>query len=262
MTRTRTVAVIVAVVLAVGLAGCGAMSADGGSADSSAADINTSNYDASELASSASTTMSEVESYTFTTDISIEASDDTSTASIEMEGDGKANHATERMYMDMHMDIDAGMRSVSEDVEAYQVGDTVHMKVRGDWQSQPAQQATWTGTGPGMQSELLADSDVSIEGTETVNGEETIVVSVDPDEQTLEELAKQQSSTDASNEDMEIRSASVTQYVSPEEPHYVVKSEIQMTAVSDDGVTMSMNATTTMDDHEEDISIDVPDEAR
>jgi hypothetical protein len=60
---------------------------------------------------------------------------------------------------------------------------------------------------------------------------------------------------------MEIESATVTQYIAAEDPHYVMKSEVDMVAIID-GQEVDMTMAVTMDDHARDVTIDVPDDVR
>lgn len=259
MTRTRQLLLVAVVGLAVALAGCGTMTSVLGD-DDGGPDVNVSNYDAETLAQDAQAAMESVDSYTFEMDMEMAAQSQMGEASIEMSGDGRANIANERLYMDMHMDVSTPMQSASEDVEAYQVGDTMYTKIRGTWQTQPAEQSTWSQTGPGQQSAYLEDAEVSIEGAETVNGEDTLVVSVEPTDEALEAVAATSAdSQDVSASRMEIESATVTQYIAAEEPHYVMRTELAMTAVVD-GTEMELSMDISMDDHGEEVTVDVPDE--
>lgn len=271
MTQTRRIVLVIALSLAVVLAGCGAVtSGDGGDNGTavdpsndvnSSNDIDPSNYEAETLQQEAQASMQEVNSLTMEMDIDMEVDGQMGSSSISMEADGAANYETQRMHFEeLSIDLSTPRGEQSATAEAYQIEDTMYIDDGSGWQSQPADDSSWGQDSVSQQSDLLEGADVSIEGTEVVNGENTLVVSVEPTDEALQELAGETAgSSSSSASSMEIESATVTQYIAAEDPHYVMKSEVDMVAVID-GQNVDMTMTITMDDHEEEVTIDVPDE--
>lgn len=259
MTRLRRIALLVVVSLAIVLAGCGAASLESGD---DGPDVDTSNYDAETLQQEAQASMQDVNSLTMGMDIDMEVEGRMGTASISMESDAAANYEARRMHLeDLSMEVSSPAGEQSVTAEAYQVGDTMYLNEGSGWQSQPADNAAWSQSGVSQQSELLDDADVTIEGAEVVNDEDTLVVSVEPTDESLQELAGETAASSTTGSTMEIESATVTQYIAAEDPHYVMKSEVDMTATVE-GQTVDLSMSYTMDDHEEAVTIDVPDEVQ
>lgn len=261
MTRTRTIAIVLAVVLAIGLAGCGALSAD---SNDGGTDVDPSNYSAESLQQEAQASMEAVDSLTLEMNIDMDIEGPMSSGSMSIEGEGAANYGTERMHFEsLEVDLSTPRGDRSASGEAYQVGSTMYVNDGTGWNSQPADDTTWSQDTATQQTDLLEDAEVSIEGAESVNGQDALVVSVAPSDAALEEMAGSTAgSGSTSANSMEIESATVTQYIAAEEPHYVLKSEVEMVVVGSQGEEVDMTMTVTMDDHGEDVTIDVPDDVR
>lgn len=251
MTRTRKLVLIGVLVLSVGLAGCSGLT--GGDEELT---------EAERLQQDAIADMEDVDSYTFTMDMSMDMESDQGDATIDIRADGAANRAEERMYMNMTMDITSQGQTQSINQEVYQLGETMYVQQFGTWQSQSVGSDAWENNNAAQQSELLEDADVSIVGNDTVNGVEVRVLEVEPDEEALEEFAQSGTNTGQSGptqSSMSIESATVRQYVAAESPHYVLRTEMDMEAtVEGNPVTMTM--TMSFDDLDEDVTIDVPEE--
>lgn len=256
MNGTRRTLLLAVVVLAVAIAGCSAIGGGGNEVD-----VDPSNYSAESLQQEAQASMANVTSVTMEMGIESEVQGPMGAASSSIEAEAAANYETRRMHfesLDIERSTPQGSDSVS--AEAYQVGDTMYVDAGAGWRSLSADGAAWSQGTAAQQTELLDDAEVSIEGAESVNGEDALVVSVEPSDAALAELAGSTSSSTAlSAGSMEIQSATVTQYIAAEDPHYVLKSELDMVAVIQ-GNEIDQTITVTMDDHDETVTIDVPEE--
>lgn len=258
MTRRHTIVVAAVLVLAAVLAGCSALgTGDGGGG----ADVNTSAYDADTLAQDAQTAWEELDSYTYSMELDITGQTRIGEIEVSMEGNGRTNFTNERSARDMQLKISNATQSISYNVERYRVGDTSYLKFdrRGFWQRQPADETTLSQAGPNQQSALLENAELTIEGAERVNGEDTLVVSAEPTDEALEDVAAASAQqADDSESWTDIESASLTQYIAAEEPHHVLRTELEIGARTAEGQHREMILVISTDDHGEDIRIELP----
>ena len=197
--------------------------------------------------------------------------------SVDMTGEGAVNESSERMRMSSTTDIGEGTEQ-----QTYVVNDTVYTKTEmggdGSWyrmDSRSEVSQTWNSSAPaGDYEEILEISEVSHEGTETVDGESAYVLSLDPDPDAYTDLLKERlnGATDGGTPPLfgdggaTVEDASARYWISEKTGH-VLRTRSEMDLSFGMGNTgESMSATVEIDvrmyDHGEDVSVELPDEAR
>lgn len=231
--QKRTLATLSVAALLV-TAGCAGLVDDGGASD------------AEQRAQDASDAMADVDTYRMTMAMNISANGQT----ISMSQDGVFDHEAQRARLDMTV---FGAEGV-----AYMDGDTMYVKSNSRWQTQDlSEDDPWkSGNGITQQQNILESGDVSIEGTETVDGAETTVLSVDPDEDELKELLAQQQSQ--SFEDVTIEDASYRLYVGDDDLPRKVEMTMEMTV---NGQSADAEMTAYFSEFGEPVDITIPEEA-
>ena len=196
--------------------------------------------------------------------------------SVGMTGEGVVNESSERMRMSSTVDMGEGIEQ-----ETYVVNDTVYTKSGMDengWykmDSESEVSQTWNTSAPaGDYEEILEISDVSHEGTETVDGESAYVLRLDPDPDEYTELLKDRLNGATSDDGLSlfgdggatVDEASARYWISEETGH-VLRTESEMD-LSFGGSSMSKDVSATVEldlrmyDHGDDITVELPDEAR
>lgn len=239
--RIRSLLVVAALALLVATAGC----ADGGS---------TAPTDAPEpdaLQRNATATMQDVTSATVTMSMDMDANQQT----VSMDAEGEMDVENRRMRMDLTMDT--GGRTV--EVTQYVIDETAYQKIQGSWQTQDLSgQGMWAGGNQlALQERMLENATVEITGSDTVDGRDVWVVSIDPSDEAIQQLL---SGTAANvGENVDIESLTFEQYVDAES-HYVRKLDMAMDAQIQ-GQSASLNMTMTFDDFNEPVDIQLPEDA-
>lgn len=240
--QTRALLVTVALALLLATAGC---TDDGstGPADAPSADA---------LQENATAVMQEVSTAAFTMSMDIESGGQT----ITMDADGVMDAENRQMRMVMRMDV--GDRSV--EVTQYIVDETAYQRIQGQWQTRNLRgQDIWQqGNQIALQRRMLENSTVEIVGSDTLDGRDVWVVSVDPSEDAIQQLVGQTGT--GVGENVEVDSLTFEQYVDAETYH-VRKIDMTMDATIQ-GDSASLNMTMTFGDFDEPVDIQVPEEAR
>lgn len=245
--RKRTLLVTVLLTLLVAVSGClgGANGPQGDSTPS-----------AEQIQENTVSAMKDVETATYEMQMTISAGGQ----NVEMTADGAIDRAAKRMRMNLSMD--AGLQSL--ETTQYVEGNTSYIRLNGQWRTQDISRQTpgegfWSNNQFAQQTDALEGASVQLNGTETVNGEETYRLEVDADQETVNELLQQQSAATGAIENVDIDNVQFTQYVDTESNH-IRKVEMQMD-MSVQGQEATAAMTMSYDNFNEDVSIDIPDAA-
>ena len=233
--QRRTLAVLSVAALLV-TAGCAGLTGNGGGAS-----------DAEQVKQDATNAMQDVDTYRMSMEMDISSNGRT----ISMTQDGAFDHEAKQARLNASI---FGMQTVT-----YLDGTTMYVKSNGRWRSRNmSDQNPWeSGNGITQQQQILESGDVSVVGTETVDGVETTVLSVDPDEGKLKELIAQQQSQ--SFEGITIDNATYRLYVANESD---LPRKMEMTMeMSIDGQTADANMTAHFSEFGEPVNVTVPEEA-
>lgn len=239
-----------------------------------------SSVNADEVRDDSLDAMEDVETYRFDMEMNITMDGwggDMEGFSVGMTGEGVVNESSERMRMSSTTNIGEGTEQ-----RTYVVNDTVYTKsgIGEDesWYKMGSESEvprTWNTSAPaGDYEEILKISDVSHEGTETVDGESAYVLRLDPDPDAYTELLKERlnGATDGGAPPLfgeggaTVEDASARYWISEETGH-VLRTESEMDLSFEIGNTgESMSATVELNvrmyDHGEDVSVELPEEAR
>jgi outer membrane lipoprotein-sorting protein len=236
MSGSTNVRVVLALVLAVSLAGCGAANLpflgddvdDDGQAEQIAADA----VGEMQSASAYNFTMTQVVGF--------------GQNEVNMTAEGTVNHATERLYMDVTESVLTNTTRSKEFTEVYVVDDT---RCRSDrnadsgWSSTNAS-ALWNqGLSADSQASLLNASGTSavLRENRTVRGEPAYVVEVRPDAAALKRVVVNSSDADLSA--VTVQNATLTQYVSQDD-NRLLRSTMHVTFVQEGRpTTVDLNMT-------------------
>lgn len=241
--RTRAL-LTVAVTILVALSGCSALPVVGGDggAGGPTGQVATIQDRSMDAAATVST-------YEFR--MNLTASTDTRT--VEGEAEGVVNRDTRRMRMELSL--------MGQDVLQYVDGDTMYQRTNGIWRTRNVSDRNlWEGgTVLQNQQELMESSNVQLDGTTTIDGTEVYVIRIDPSDQALRELLRQQSTT-AQLSPSDIQEVHLTQYVRTDD-HMPKGSHVELTA-SRNGQTVTVDVTYILENFGTDVSITIPAEAR
>jgi D-alanyl-D-alanine dipeptidase len=243
--RTRAFVVTALLALLVAAAGCS------GAGDQAPADA----PPADSLQDNVTAAMEDVETATFTMNMSMDTANQDQ--SISMNGNGAMDVPNRKMRMDLRMQ--AGQ---SLEVTQYVVGDTVYMNAGGEWitQNMTGQNIWEQNTNQlAMQQQVMENASVEVTGSATVDGNDVWVVSVQPDPEDIRALVSQQT-TQSMPENVDFQNLTVTQYVDAETSH-VRKLEMSVT-MTVQGEEATMDMTMTFDSFNEPVTIELPAEAR
>lgn len=197
--------------------------------------------------------MADVETASFTMDMAVEASG----TSIEMSGDGEMDLPARRMRM--NLDLSTGGQDIS--ATQYVDGDTAYINVNDQWQRQDMSgQDIWANNQLTQQQEVLEGAEVRLNGTTTVDNRHVYRLEVEANESVVRRLLQQSAASTGSLENVEVSRLSFTQYVDVETKH-VRRLDMQIDmAVQGQSATADM--TMTFSNFDEDVTIEIPEEAR
>ncbi|MBN2015117.1 MAG: hypothetical protein JW778_08050 [Candidatus Altiarchaeota archaeon] len=208
--------------------------------------------------------MENVETYSFSTDISMlmvggEMDMGVSEAEISMDGNGKVDMKNKKMFMDMSM----SMMGMSMDMEQYIIDDIQYMKMPFfGWVKNKTSADTWEQQDyAGLSGELMY-TQVELLSDEKLDGENCYVLKVDVDlEKMMDVLGKQMGSTSmVSAEDLgSIKEAEIREWVSKDT--FLVKKLFMYMNMEEEGSTLDMNMTMTFSDYNKPVDIVLPSEA-
>lgn len=256
MATARRLVVLAALVLAVALAGCAGLA---GTDD----EVDADDFDADEIQTDAIDATRNATTYAFGFDQCLTSRSEQGALRFGIESSGQADgpeHLTE-IDVAVTLGTTCGQNLSSVAGDAYHVGETVHKREGDAWQTSTAGEY-WEPTDQDVT--LLEGANVTITGLETVDGNETVVLDVDPasDDSVAAYGLHQAVVQDLLQSGVEIQSANVTQYVAVEEPHRVLRTEIELTADdAEGGGEFDANLTTTYD-YDADVAIELPDAIR
>ncbi|QGN07877.1 hypothetical protein Hrd1104_11585 [Halorhabdus sp. CBA1104] len=237
--RSRALLVVALTVL-VALSGCSALPGGGGDGGPTGevATIQDESIDA----------ISDISTYEFHMEMS--ATGDGLT--VDAEADGAVNEKTQRMRMEMTMD--------GQEIVQYVDGATMYQQTNALWRTQDvSEQNLWdSGTVLETQRDLMDSSDVTLEGTTTIDGTEVYEIRIDPTKQAVEDLLSQQSGTGQLSAG-DIDEIELTQYVRTDDS-LPKRSAVSLTA-SAEGQTVDVDVTYTLENYGTDVSISIPEEA-
>ena len=249
MTGSTNVRVVLALVLAVSLAGCGATNLpflgddadDGGQAERIAAD--------------AVGEMQSVSAYNFTMTQVVAFGQN----EVNMTAAGTVNHTSERLYMDVTESVLTNTTRSKEFATVYVVDDTrcrTDRKADSGWSSTNASGLWNQGLSMDSQAALLNASGTSavLRENRTVRGETAYVVEVRPDEDALKRVVANTSDADLSA--VTVRNATLTQYVSQDD-NRLLRSTMHVTFVQAGRLT-TVDLNMTYSDYDAVPQIDVP----
>ncbi|MFW5896171.1 MAG: DUF6612 family protein, partial [archaeon] len=221
------------------LSGCGAIT-----------DTNGDTGDVESIQSQALTAGENISTY----DFRMETSAGGESESIEMNANGTVDNDERRMYMEMAV--------MGQEVTQYVDGETAYQNVTGIWRTQDlSEQDLWSErTVLQNQKELMESSEVTLEGTTTIDGTEVYVIRVDPGDEAIRTLLSQQSTGSDQLANADIQDVNLTQYVRTDDYH-PKGSEVSLT-VTDQGQTVEVAVQIILENFDRDVSITIPEEAR
>lgn len=202
--------------------------------------------------------------------------------SVSMTGEGAVNNSSDRMMMSSEIDMGEGIEK-----EAYVVNGTMYQRTDGmmdegdEWykiEAEPVVSQTWNTSSPaGGYEELLEISEVSHEGTETVDGKPAHVLRLDPDPEEYNELLRERlnGATGSGSADTPklfgeggaVAEDASSRYWISKESESVLRTQSDMTVSFGFGGEEVERAPATVEldvrmyDHRENVSIELPGEA-
>lgn len=229
-----------------------------GSDDESPASEGTDGSQPETLRLSAVETMGDVDTAVFTMEMTMEMSDRT----IELDSEGVMDLASEKMRMDVNVSGMMGEQSVTQ----YVIGETMYTEMMGEWQVQEAPQENfWEGNELNQQRELLENASIEITDTREFDGHSVKVVTVDPDQETVEKIMAEGGTGSTAGSDFgpasqpSVSDMEVTQYIDADTNHVRYTELTAVMEVMDQEVTMTM--TMTFDEFDEPVEITLPEAA-
>lgn len=260
--RFVTVALIALLVAGAGCAGL-----TGG--DAAGDDDGTEQYDnATAVQEAATEQMQDVESYTFTMEMSMVSENMTMNSTSE----GAADIADRRLRQNQTITMQTQGRNMTINSTSYMIGDTMYSSYDGGaWQTTNLSEMPggmgvddmWNQSDTMEQQEaLLNGSEVSFgdEKTTTIDGQEVYVIEMDIDEEEFTNLTNQQMMSDAQQQQatssVNYSEINITQYVDTESM-YVVQTEMSL-EMTTNGQTMRQEMVMTFDNFNEDLTIEAP----
>jgi outer membrane lipoprotein-sorting protein len=249
MTGSTNVRVVLALVLAVSLAGCGATNLpflgddadDGGQAERIAAD--------------AVGEMQSVSAYNFTMTQVVAFGQN----EVNMTAAGTVNHTSERLYMDVTESVLTNTTRSKEFAEVYVVDDTrcrTDRDADSGWSSTNASGLWNQGLSMDSQAALLDASGTTalLRENRTVRGETAYVVEIRPDEDALKRAVANTSDADLSA--VTVQNATLTQYVAHDD-NRLLRSTMHVTFVQEGRLT-TVDLNMTYSDYDDVPPIEVP----
>lgn len=252
---------LVALVLAVSLLSAGCISSLGGG-DSSSSALESSSVtiqNGDDLQEVATDRMqNDIETYAFEMNMSVSSPQ----TDIGMQMDGVTDISNKKMRADT--EISMGFQSMS--ATQYLIDDMQYFKIQDSWQKQetPYQGDTWNQRQIGNQQAMMENASLEIVDNRTFDGHDVYVVEMEvSSEEAKKQMLQQQNMLDSSAvnqiDSIEVQNFESTMYIDADK-HVVRYSETDM-QYTVDGMTLDMSLTMTMDDFNEDVDIELPDDA-
>jgi|GEM_PF-1161329 outer membrane lipoprotein-sorting protein len=223
MTGSTHVRVTLALVLAVSLAGCGAVNVPffgGDDADDGAAE---------ELAVDSVSKMESVSAYNFSMTNTLTFGQNV----VNMTADGRINHTTERLFMENGLTIRTNTTRATEFTQVYVVNDTRCVKGGEDgettWDVSNGSANAWNqGLSLDAQSRILnaSGTEATLLENQTVRGEDAYVIRISPDPAAFRSVVAEQNKN-VSFANVAVQNATITQYVAQDDKR-LLKTEMDV----------------------------------
>lgn len=245
----RTLLVTALVALVVLSAGC--LSA----LDDDADDSSSVNVTAEELQPDVTAAMEDVETASFTMEMTVLADGEEITT---MEGDGTMDLGAERLYQELELELPIGG---TEAVTQYIVGETIYTERGDQWVKQDAMELdVWDQYGVEQQPEALAAADVDVTERTTFEGHDVYVLEGEVNEEVFEHLDQQGIEDDPfADGSVEVVDGEFVQYVDVESAH--VRYFDMEVVVEEAGEEVTIHMSMSYDAFNEDVDIELPDAA-
>lgn len=254
MASVRRIALIAVLVCSLSLTGCVGLLGD----DDGSGQIDTDEYDAESLGADAATSMSEAETYSFSTEqrFDVDTGDAGYTATVS--ANGTSDERADVTSMDVQTVLESGNRELPIPGGVYIEGDRGYSEeLDGNW-TQHTLEGSWSAAE--QAATLLENASVDVVGTDSVGGHEVVVLAVDASDDAVAGygLAKGVT-TDPRPEDGTIQSSEVRLYVDSEAPHHVYQTEIEAAiTVPDRGTQIDATFTRTYRGFGDDVDVERP----
>ncbi len=243
--RTRAIVVTALLALLVAAAGCS------GGGDQAPTDA----PPADSLQDNVTAAMEDVETVTFTLNISMDAPSRDQT--VRVNADGAMDIPNQSMRLSSRMQ---GRQSI--EVTQYIIGNTMYAHMDGQWITQNMTgRNIWeqNTTRLAMQQQLMEDASVDVTGSATVGDRDVWVVSVQPAAEDIRSIMSQQA-TMRLPENVQFQNLTATQYVD-KETYHVRKLDMSVT-MGTQGQQSTVDMTMTFTGFNEPVTIELPEEAR
>lgn len=257
---SRRWAVVAVLALSLALAGC-----TDSTESCDPADLDADQYEGQELAAAASESMASADSYSFAAEKTIDVEDDAAEGgnaayTVDIQADGTANARQDASRMELTTGLETESGTLSFVAEGLHLGDRAYIREQNsaEW-NQTASGVDWSAAD--QQVALLDGATVEVAGTGCAGDREAILLSVEPaDDRAVASYGLDRNvSADPRPPAADVESADVTTYVSPEEPHYVYRTELEATTVAGTS-EFTTDAALSYDAFEEDVAVDVPED--
>lgn len=208
-----------------------------------------------ELREQTTAAMEDVETSSFTMDMTMDAQGQT----ITMSADGKMDIPAKQMKMTVDMSGSGQNLQVTQYID----GNTMYMKMGEQWiQREAPGQNVWQNNQLTQQQQILEAAEIELNGTTTVDGESVYRVDMEANESTARQILEQSAGQvpAGSLENVDLNGFELTQYVDVETSH-VRKVDMQMD-MAVQGQSSTVDMTMTFSDFNSDVSIEIPDAAK
>lgn len=258
MAPTTRRTAIFALVLAVSLLLAGCTTALDGGDNGAETELDEADVDESDLQAAALEAMDDVETASVAHEMSISLDGE---QLVDLSSDGVVDYEAQEMEL---MTVMNNPMTGEQDISQYVIGETMYMEFEGEWVKENVSgENFWESEELAQQQDLLADADLDVAGVkETDDGDEVYVVNMSVDEDAIQsviddELGEQEAGMPG--EEIEFGDVSVTQHIDAEHSHIrYAEMEFEITAA---GETMTMEMTVKTNDINEDVTIELPEEA-
>lgn len=255
MSGSTHVRVTLALVLAVSLAGCGAVNLpfvdDGASGDDERA---------RQISADAVAEMESVSAYEFSMRNVVEFGKN----ELNITADGVVNHSSERLFMNAELAVRTNTTRSRDFSQVYLVGDQQCLSASSgatdDWEVNSDQSSWNQGLSLEEQSTILnaSGTEASLLANQTIRGEKVFVVQLSPDAETLKRVVANQSDADFSS--VVVENATITQYVAQDDRR-LLRSEMHVEYLVD-GRDTTMRTTMNYTNYGDVGTIEIPEAAK
>ena len=171
--------------------------------------------------------------------------------------EGRINESANRSHVSSTTDTELISENESVRIDEYIVENTLYASIDGDWFQMDLQGNVWEESAQlAAQTDFIESGTLTEDGTETVNGVETTVVSVEATDELKAEL---QNSPNFQATGATVDDVSYELYVD-EETNYIHKIDTELTTTAGNQTTTS-STEMTITDHNESLDIELPADA-